>query len=150
MNRDYSRLALLVWAAAFAVHMGFLPNPLPGIVPVGPIPADAFRVLFVEETSDRHKLTAAQQKIFLSSKVRDYLNRKCPKGLDGKTPEWRVFDKDDPLEFAPPVWKEIWAASQPFKAVPCVIVLNGTRGETFPLPANEDETLILLKKYGGE
>jgi hypothetical protein len=124
------------------------PEPNPG---PAPIPLAGFRVLFISESEDSSDFTAMpkeQREIFYSPLIRDYLNAKCVKGPDGKTADWRVIDPD--AEFSPEEqrWKD--AASRSRQEIPWLIISDGKTGFEGPLPDNVDDTLKLLKKFGGE
>ena len=119
------------------------PTPPPS---PAPIPEPGFRVLMVYETQDR--LTSAQKSVLMAGDVRTYLNAKCAKGADGRTPEWRLWDKDvDPKNEAP-LWQA--AFKRPRASYPWVLVSNGTKGYEGPLPATIADMLKLLKSLGGE
>lgn len=131
------------------VETGEGPKPPPHVDPVepAPIPDKGFRVLIVYETSDLAKLPAAQTAVLTSAEVRGYLNDKCVAGPDGKNKEWRVFDKDTDVSRESKLWQA--AMKRERKSVPWIVVSNGTTGFEGPLPANIADTLVLLKKYGG-
>jgi hypothetical protein len=126
---------------------GIVPTP----VDPPPIPDAGFRVLVIEETAERGKLPRDQQTILTSTEVRAYLNAKCAKGPDGKTPEFRFFDKDTDVSHESKVWQEAMAKAKatPGFVVPWLIVSDGKKGSDGPLPANVAEMLAELKKYGG-
>lgn len=122
--------------------------PTPPVPPTPPpIPQEGLRVLILYESAELSKLPAPQQLVLASQSVRDYLNGKCVVGADGKTREWRMWDKDVDASAESKVWQE--ALARPRKGVPWIIVSNGKDGFEGPLPASVDETLALLKKYGG-
>lgn len=124
-------------------------DPVPDTAPVA---AGGLRVLIVEESGDRVTLPSAQQAVFGSAEIRAYLARKCLKGADGKTPEFRIYDQDSDLSGEPKVWQDVF--KQPRTSLPWIYISNGRatepRGATVPLPKNVAETMTLLKKYGGE
>jgi hypothetical protein len=112
-----------------------------------PITEPGFRVVIVEETSERDKLTEGQRDVLLSTRagsVRDYCVQHCVK-VNGQ-PEFRVLDKDTPTEFETPGIKA--AMARPRTSVPWLVCSNGRTGAEGPLPATEEETLKILKKYG--
>ena len=121
------------------------PKPIPTPVVPAPIPVDGFRVLIVYETSD--KMTAEFQAIILGKEVRDYLAAKCVKGPDGKTPEFRIMDKDSVVKDESKLWQD--AMLRPRQSVPWLLVSNGRTGFEGPLPATVADTLIILRKHGG-
>ncbi len=123
------------------------PGPTPGPVP---IPDAGLRVLVVYETADLSKLPKEQLAILTSTAVRAYLSSKCVKGPDGKTPEWRVFDRNVTMTNESPLWQAAMKkATDNANALPFILISNGTAGYMGPLPANVDDTLALLKKFGG-
>lgn len=122
------------------------PGPTPE--PPAPIPGGANRVLIVYESSDLPRYTPEQASVFSAASVREYLARKCAKGPDGKTPEYRVWDKDVDTSSVSDTWKE--AMKLPRQSLPWIIISNGTTGFNGPLPPNAADTLTLLKKYMGE
>jgi hypothetical protein len=129
------------------------PVPVPPIpvppVPVppspAPIPAAGLRVLIVYESSEIGKLPAKQVSILTSVPFRTFLDANCAAGPDGKTKEWRLYDKDVDLTNEAPLWKT--AMARPRTAIPWLIVSNGTTGFEGPLPATVDETQKLIQKY---
>lgn len=126
-------------------------DPAPGPKPTdppAPIPGDGLRVLIVYESTDLARYPNAQRDVLFAGKVRDYLNSHCATGPDGRTREWRQYDKDAGLGTESQVWKDAFA--RPRKSLPWIVVSNGRAGYEGPLPGTVDETLTLLKKYGGE
>jgi hypothetical protein len=110
------------------------------------------RVLLVYETAELAKMAKSQRDILYSvapGGVRAYLETKCVAGPDGKTKEYRIWDKDLDITTASAEWKAARAAA---KGVPGIVVLSGQTNAVLhagPLPANITETLTLLKKFGG-
>ena len=124
------------------------PKP-PGPTPdPAPIPTAGFRFLIVEETAERSKLPADQREIIGSTVLRLALNAACAKGPDGKSPEWRIIDKDAPMAAESKVWQD--AMARPRKSLPWLIVSNGTTGFEGPLPATVNEVLAIVEKYKGK
>lgn len=129
------------------------PPPVPPVPPVpptpppspAPIPKDGFRVLIIYESME--KMTPVQASILGSSKIREYLNAKCAKGPDSRTPEYRIVDKDSDASGEDVIWQN--AMRRPRTAVPWLIISTGKDGYEGTLPGSVDETLSLLKKYGG-
>ena len=124
------------------------PDPNPG---PAPIPLAGFRVLFISESEDSSSFSdmpKGQREIFYSPVIRDYLNTKCVKGPDNKTAEWRVIDPHAEFSSDERRWKD--AASRQRQNIPWLIISDGKTGFEGPLPANVEDTLKLLKKFGGE
>ena len=152
-RRNLTFLTVVVLLAlAFANSQGYLSGILSLSHP--PIPGDGFRVLILEQTSDRHKLPAKQVTAMLSHKP--YLNAKCAKVDD--TPEWRMVDVDSDMEFASDLWTQAHAKAKSDSGfdesgkldAPWLIVSNGRAGTSQPFPADADTYLEILQKYGGK
>lgn len=129
------------------------PGPKPDPTPVdpptpAPIPDAGFRVLMIYETATAASLPANQIAALNSQAVRNYLNAKCVVGPDGKTREWRLWDKDVNVSNESTIWQN--AMKRPRTAVPWIIISDGKKGFEGPLPVNSAELLKLLKQFGGE
>jgi hypothetical protein len=128
------------------------PGPGPGPNPPEPtpLPGEGFRVLVVYENdpSDPAAVLTKEQRGAMSSQaVRGYLDSKCAKGKDGKTPEWRMWDQHVDATNETDIWKD--AMKLPRNVLPWIVISNGKDGYSGPFPANEAELLALLRKYGG-
>lgn len=128
------------------------PGPNPPVPPVpppspAPIPVDGFRALIVYESAELGKMPATQTNILYTKEIRDYLNSKTVKGTDGKTGEWRIWDKDVDTTNETKLWQDVM--KRPRTAVPWLVISTGKDGFEGPLPATVADTLTLLKKYGG-
>lgn len=117
------------------------PNP-------APIPDPGFRAMIVFESADLSKLPAAQAAHVLSGPLRTYLTGHCVAEPGGQK-AWRFYDKDVDASRDLPVWKTALERVRG-KPTPWLIVSNGKAGFEGPLPATVNDTLALLKKYGGE
>lgn len=120
------------------------PKPPDPPVPPSPIPAKTLKVLFIRDYS---ALPGPQALIFTSQAIRQYLDAHCDIGQDGKTKDYRFFYTDADMSNESDAWKT--AFSRPRKSVPWICIGSGTSGTEEPLPANEADTLALLKKFGG-
>lgn len=141
------------------VVIGEVPPTPPGPTPPGPtppgptppspapIPVDGFRVLIIYESADLPKYPAGTTAAMYSRKVREYMNNKCVKGTDGKTAEWRVWDKDVDTTNEAKHWQD--AMKRERKSLPWVIISDGKTGYEGPMPDGEAGLLDLVKKYGG-
>jgi hypothetical protein len=126
-----------------------LPPPVPPIPPTPPTPPDppdpfeaaapAFRVLIVYESADLQKYPPAVLATLTSETWRKYVE---PKGT------WRCFDKDTDLTNSPAPFKKAMGKVDPSK-LPYLFVGNGKTGFAGPMPANIDDLMALLKKFGG-
>ncbi len=116
--------------------------------PPAPIAGNGLRMLIVYDSAHADKLTAGQQAAVYGKSTREYLNARTPLGSDGKTHEWRIWDKDVATDAEEKVWQD--AMKRPRASLPWFIVSNGKAGYEGPLPAGVDETMTILKKYGGD
>lgn len=110
--------------------------------PYEPSREPAFRLLIVEETSDRPRMLQSQQAIFTSVRLRNYLKMHCAKGPDGAA-AFRFLDKDAELSGD---WRMTLRA-RPQRSYPWLYVTNGSHGYSGPLPASVDELLVLIRQY---
>lgn len=118
------------------------PDP-PKPVDPAPIPVAGFRVLLIEESAERGKLTPGQFRVMFGKNMRDWLDANCVK--ENNQPGYRIYDKDAVTKGDLKHWQD--AMTRPRQSVPWVIVSNGTTGFEGPLPATEDETMKLFQKY---
>ena len=133
-------------AAVCTVVVGESPAP-PTPPGPAPIPGDGLRVLIVYETADLSKLPRAQANILTAAEVRAYLNAKCATGPDGRTAEWRIWDQNVDTAAEAPTWRDAMARKR--DKLPWLVISTGKAGYEGPLPAAVDDTLKLLKHYGG-
>lgn len=110
-----------------------------------PIPLDGLRVLIVYESKDATRLPPGQRLIFTSGLVRTFLNESCVKGPDGRTPEWRLYDQDTPVENELPHWRD--ALARPRASVPWLVVSNGEAGFEGPLPDSVAEFMAVVTSF---
>ncbi len=125
------------------------PGPVPPVPPVPPGPVQGLRVLILEESADRNKLPLGQLAIILGTQMRTFLDAKTPTGKDGKSHQWRIWDKDVSADNDEPEWKAMLA--RPHPTLPWIVLADakGTVAFEGPLPATVDETVSLIKKYAG-
>lgn len=128
---------------------GPTPTP-PGPAPVTerPIAGPGSKVIVILETKETYpaKQIAAMQ----SKTVHDYLNSKCIIGPDGKTREWRIWDKDVVTTNVTKVWQDaVKRANEKQKSLPWVSIATDNFAGSYegPLPADTDKFMELLKKY---
>lgn len=136
---------------------GIVP-PAPGPPPVppappdpAPLPAAGLSVLIIEESGSRSTLPREQLLTMTATgpgSVGEYIAAKAIKGPDGKTPEFRIFDKDQNVSAESKFWQDAMALKRG-PELPWLMVTNGKGGYSGPLPKTQVETLTILKKYGG-
>lgn len=123
-------------------------DPTPKPDPKLPIPGPGIRVLVVYEATAGDKLLTTKQKNELWGKeLNAYAASHCAKGPDGKTPEFRIWDKDADVSKVAKVWQDAFHA--PRASVPWMTVYfaNGVVGFSGPLP--DGGILDAIKKVGG-
>lgn len=118
------------------------PDPPPS---PAPIPLPGLRVLIVIEEMEANKLTAGQRATIYGVPMRDWLDSKCVVGTDGKTKEWRIFDKDVRTDSAEKHWRDVMQRRP--ASVPWLIVSNGKAGYEGPLPGTPEETKALIQRF---
>jgi hypothetical protein len=122
------------------------PGPGPGPIP-GPVIPEPLRVIFIYESSD--PLSREQNNILNSPAIRSYLTSHCLK--DGDLPAWRYWDKDINVSKESAAWQAAWnSAKVDPTPLPKIVIFTKTAMVAYPLPADEQATLDLLKKYGGQ
>lgn len=120
------------------------PPPTPPPTPA-PIPDAGLRILIVYETSQLGSMAKPQLAILYDQAFRVWLSGVAVKGSDGKTPDWRVYDKDADVTADSALWKT--ALARPRASVPWMIVSNGKTGWEGPLPASVDDAKALIQRY---
>jgi hypothetical protein len=96
---------------------------------------------------------AAQNSVLYGAAVRDYLKRKCvaeptpEPGTDGRG--YRFYPAGVDTSRAPKVWADAYAKAAA-RGKDWVLIGDGTKGYSGPLPTTVPEMMALLKKYGGE
>ena len=122
------------------------PDPKPPEPPTPP--TSGLRVLILEESAERAKLPSAQLAVLFAEQVRTYLEAKCVPGPDGKTKEWRIWDKDTTTHAERDKNFREWIGRKR-TSLPWIVIQNNATIYEGPLPANVTDTLALLKKFGG-
>lgn len=123
------------------------PKPPDPPSPSAPIVADGFHVLILYQDKDSVKLPPGQFGAIFGKPIRDYLNTHCKVGTDGLA-GWRIVDIDNDLSQMPKHFRDAVARNR--TGVPWLIVSDGKTGFEGPLPVSINETLTILKKFGGE
>jgi len=121
-------------------------EPPKPVEPPAPIPGDGLRVLVVYESADGAAITAGQYAAMYGKASRELLNEKCAVGPDGKTREWRIYDKDVDAARDSKLWAD--ALKRPRGKLPWLVVSNGKTGFEGPL-VDDKQLAELVKKYGG-
>jgi len=142
------------------------PNPVPTPAPLptpGPSPqaTSNLRVLFLYDTAKLIDMRPERQAILASPELRSYLDEHCPVesccagGMCPltveKTPSYRFLPIHADVSRLAPVWQQTYRAAAG-KPAPWILATNEA-GHTVidqPWPASANETLALLRKYGGQ
>lgn len=113
-------------------------NPFPGTT--------GLHVLIVYEDMDKASYPPAQLASWTSQAFYDYMRAK------GAGRNWRVFDKDTDASEDEMKWNAAMGRASVKAAgkLPWIMVGNGASGYEGPTPANTEELLKLLKRFGGE
>lgn len=141
MDRPYIRggcLHELVCSLMLLLVIGCLPpvpSP-PGPAPNPVVPVNTYRVLIVEERSERENLPSTQIAIFTSSPLRKWLT-------DNKA-EFRNEDKDVDVSRLSADWQKLVAL--PRQSLPWIVV-TGKGQFSGPLPKTVEETQALIARY---
>lgn len=109
--------------------------------PKSPIDEPGLKVLVIEETDDRAKLTQGQYEALFSTDANSLRSYVLAKGG-----AFRPLDQHDKPEFLADAWKKLFA--EPRRKVPWIQVANPPRYFAGPLPETEDECIALVKKVG--
>ena len=149
MKKYIPPVLLLLVALGFAygpsLPLGEIWKRLPSVV--APIKEPGFRVLIVYESEKLTSMTEAQKACIWGAKVTQYLQSKCTKGIDNTNPDFRRLDQNADMSKDAKYWQDAMLLER--KSLPWIVISTGKDGFQGPLPATEDETLALLKKYGG-
>lgn len=124
------------------------PNPPPGPTPNPDAPfagVTGLHVLVVYESGDLPKMPAGQQSVLYSQANRTFLDSVTPVGADGKTHEWRMWDKDVSAGTEAKHWQD--AMKRPRASAPWVLIGNGKAGYEGPLPSDVAGFQALVKVY---
>ena len=111
-------------------------------------------VVIVKDGAHLSRLPSSQMQALLSTTLLDYCATHCLKGTDGKTPEFKVYDKDtDISQQSPAIQKAFNTAVDDLNKSgttgPWLTISNGKTGYSGPLPLTEAAVLEKLKVYGG-
>jgi hypothetical protein len=140
------------------VRSGAAPQPPPpGPTPPGPdgtspFPEPGLRVLMTFDSTNTTR-PAAQNSVLYGRAVTDYLKARCvtetgaEATTDGKG--YRIYPADVDVSRARPTWANAFRLAQA-KGKDWILVGDGVRGYSGPLPATEAEALALLKRFGGD
>lgn len=123
-------------------------DPKPAPKDPAPIPAPGFRALILYESADAAKVPPAQQLIMYGKPTRELLDRVCVAGPDGKTKEWRIYDKDVDTARVDPLWRAaVQRGVQKATTLPWLILSNGETGYEGPLSAGPEAFRALVGQY---
>lgn len=141
---------------AFECVGGPRPPPTPPPGPTPPPPPDGtnpfaeagFRVMVVFD-SDNTTRPPAENSVIYGKRVRDYLDAKCapePTAQDSNGRAYRIYPANSDISRAPKGWADAFKKAG---GKDWVLIGNGTKGYSGPLPKAVDEMLALLSKFGG-
>ena len=137
----------VVLLAGSGLHLPHIPVPTPAPAPPQPVPAGNFRAMIVYDSSKLASLPRGQLNVLYDQSVRSYLDQKTIMGPDGKTHEYRIWDRTvDPSGDAQE-WQDMF--KQVGTTLPWLVLQNDRARFSGPLPVDVASTIALLKKYGG-
>lgn len=119
-----------------------VPIPVDPVVPV--VPTGKLQIVIIEDPG--MTLPSSQVAAKDGQALRDYAASHCSK-TDG-APDIRKLSIRQDVSTQPEWVKKAFA--EPRSSVPFLVVSNGTAGAALPFPLTIEETLTILKKYGGE
>lgn len=124
------------------------PDPKPPTPSPAPIPLPGLRVLVIYEATEAADggLTREQFSTIYGKAFRTLLDEKCVVGSDGKTREWRIYDKDVDVRGEAKHWQDVMKRKR--DSVPWLVISNGKAGYEGSLPKTTEGTLNLIKQYG--
>lgn len=136
--------------ADFVVLVGTNPKPVDPVDPPQPkvdppIAGEGLKILIVFDEQNQNKLPAGQQALLYGKEMRDFLNSKCVVGPDGKTKEFRIWDKDTDATSESKQWQDAFKRNR--TANPWIVISNGKTGFEGPLPKSVSEAMELIKKF---
>jgi hypothetical protein len=108
-----------------------------------PIEPSEVSVLIVNETADD-----VGDDVIYAAEIRQWVKGHCDKDANG-APEFRVLDKDADVSKMSQKFQEQFNLAKT-KRLPYLAVSNGKQGADGDLPLTVEETLAVLKKWGGE
>lgn len=121
------------------------PDPKPDPNKPAPIPLVGFRVLIIEETSQRSKLTPGQFNFMFGKVNRDWLDSVCT--IETGQPGYRIYDKDATGVNDAQQWPRDTLKRPRGNELPWVVISNGVTGFEGPLPVTESDCKALVQKY---
>lgn len=127
--------------------------PQPDGKNTSPFKEPGFRVLISFDSKETTR-PPGWQSIITGKAVRDYLEAHCVPNAVGEKDdtggvmkEYRIYPDDSDLKNVRQVWRDAWAKRG---GKDWILIGDGKKGYSGPLPATAEETLTLLRKYGGQ
>lgn len=121
------------------------PDPKPDPVKPAPIPLVGFRVLIIEETAQRTKLTPGQFNFMFGKASRDWLDTITT--VETGQPGYRIYDKDATGSNDTQAWPREALKRPRGSELPWIIISNGVTGFEGPMPAGESDIKALVQKH---
>jgi hypothetical protein len=133
--------------------MGLGPQPPPVkpddpvVVPDDPdVPVGKIQVVIIEDPDERAAIPDSQISVMEGRAIREYTKSHCQ--ITEGNPDFRLLSLRQDVSKQPGWIKEAFAV--PRTETPFIVILSGSKTISGPLPKTVEETLTLLKKYGGE
>lgn len=110
-------------------------------------------VVMVQDESRQDPLPSGVVIAMGAKDVQEYLDAKCAKGADGKTPEAKKYHKLTDVSSQSKAVQEVHAAvvgKMDASKDPYIGIKHGRRIAVGKVPPGKDDMLNLLRKYGGK
>lgn len=123
------------------------PDPLVPPDPFVPQPVTSFRMFLVYKAGE--PMPAAMHGAMFGEKVEIAMKEATAGDVNKFT--WRRIDARSSPDTLPTGLKEVWTAAQPkITQTPCIVFQVNDKITLEPFPANETDTVALIKKYRGK
>jgi len=120
-----------------------IPDPDDPVVP-DPVTPAKLQIVIIEDPSE--SIPPSQVAIRDGQALRDYAATHCT--ITNGTPDIRKLSIRQDISAEPEWIKKAFA--EPRSKLPFLVVSNGKAGAAVPLPMTLEETMSILKRYGGE
>lgn len=131
-------ILLMLLAGCLPPNPNPTPDPPKPVDPiVDPVVVTGYRVLIVEETSDRRHLSLSQLSILTSAPFRKWLT-------DNRV-EYRIWDKETDIAGEDTSWRAMMSKRR--ESLPWIVIAGRGNGFSGPLPQTVQETEELIARY---
>ena len=124
------------------------PKPPPTPDGTSPFAEPGFRVLMVFDSENTTR-PPTEQSVIYGKTVRDYLDSHCvpeSSSAESNGRAYRIYAANSDTSRAPKVWADAFKLA---KGKDWILIGDGTKGYSGPLPKSPAEALALLQRFGG-